>query len=1157
MKNLNKKTILLFTLLVVAFRVLALDVLPSANPQKVDVLRHSYAENSVLQSGKFVKIGIRESGIYRLTYEDIQSMGISPENVRIFGYGGALLEQSFLLPKHDDLPEIAIYMYKGADNVFGAGDYILFYGQGITKWTYESDRKTFTHQQNIYSDFGYYFVTSDAGVGKKISLADAITEHISETPITTFQDYKVHENDLVNLLDINGADGGGREFYGETFLQTRSYDFNFSFPNIISSEEIKVKLDVAAASPNTDSYFKLSLNNSQTKTLTVRKLSSSSSYMYAQTAQSVYTFTADKAELNFNLKHTVTESSAKGFLNYLQMNVHRELKMSGSAMSFRNVEHLGADTNQRYVLENANSNVKIWNITEATDIYELPTVTSNNTLEFVEKGSGLQQLIALDLSQAHTFPKPMVIGGVENQNLHALTDVDYVILTHSDFLSQANELANAHRTHNALTVSVVTTDQVYNEFSSGVPDATAYRWVMKMLYDRAKSGVGVAPRYLLLLGDGTYDNRKRFPNSGENKILTYQAKNSTVEAEAYVTDDYFGYLDDNEGLSDVYDKMDIAVGRFPVSTPTEATDLVDKTIRYIKDENKENWKNQLVFMGDDGGSGDGYSHMSQMDYVAENILTNNKSYLGNKIYLDAYKQVISASGEDYPLAKNKLDNLLRNGMLTFFYMGHGNPLYIANEQMVTISDIKTMTNENMAFWAFGTCSFGKFDSQLPSGAEEAVLNPNGGAIAFITAARTVYAEQNKIFLNYLGQNLFKKSNDVHYSIGDAVRIAKNLAYTTQINRLSFVYLGDPAIQLAFPDDYKVATTAINKNSINVPDTLRALSLVTIEGAVLDESDALVEQFNGKVHVLVRDKEEIVTTQDNHNEVETEKHFKFKDRSSTLFNGMVDVEDGKFKIEFMLPKDIKYSYGTGDINYYAYDVTTGEEGSGNFNNFIVGGGTDSIFTDESGPAMKLYLNSSDFRPQGKVNERPVFFAELSDENGINSVGSGIGHDLMLIVDDNPAFSYVLNDRFTTVQNDYTTGVVRYKLPQLEVGKHILTFRAWDLLNNSSSQSFEFEVVEGLSPVINSVSSYPNPVTKGGKVNIVVNHDRPDEVLETIVHIFDVSGRLLYTIEATNANAIAWDLNSMSINQGVYLYQVKIKTSDSEYTSLTNKIVVVGQ
>ncbi len=1148
-----------FIIYIIAFCVLSAWVQASniTQPQYSGSTLHSYAQNSVLKSGKFVKIQIQESGLYRLTYEDIQGMGVNPANVRIFGYGGALLEQSFQLDKYDDLPELPIYMHKGADGVFNAGDYILFYGQGITQWKQESGKTTFTHTRNFYSNYGYYFVSSDAGVGKRITVSDTVVDTTDAHPITTFHDYGVYEKDLVNLIDPQGSNGGGREFYGETFYQTRSYNFVAQFPNIVTTTPITTRLDVAAAVGNTSSQFILTIDGGQSNSLTVSPLSSSSSYTKAKTAHGTFSLNPTQSTFTLGLRHSVTDNAGKGYLNYISLNVERNLKMHGAAMFFRNASHVQSANNSLYTLASAGTSVKIWNITDPAATYEMPAERVEGNLVFAENNTRLQQFVACDLSQANTLPKPEVVGAVANQNLHALSDIDYLILTHPDFIDQANTLAEAHRTINHLSVAVVTTEQVYNEFSSGTPDATAYRWVMKMLYDRANNGQGQAPRYLLLLGDGTFDNRKILHNSGENKILTYQSKNSTIEPDAYVTDDYFGYLDDNEGLSDVYDKMDIAVGRFPVVTVDQASGIVEKTIRYMQNDHPGNWKNQLCFLGDDGGNGDGYSHMSQMDYVAENAMKKNPSYIAHKIYLDAYTQEISASGEAYPLAKNKLDNLLRQGVLTFMYMGHGGSTGITNESMLTVKEIKELSNENLAFWAFGTCSFGKFDSQIASGAEEVILNPVGGAVGMFTAARTVYAEQNKILLNHLVSNLFDRENGKHLSIGDAIRKAKNAASTTQTNKLSFTYLGDPAVKLSFPDEYNVVTTKINNKDVAVADTLRALSVATIEGEVHDQSGSLVNDFNGTVHITVRDKEQIIITQDNHNEVDEDKHFTFKDRSNTLFNGKVNVTDGAFKLEFMLPKDIKYNYGTGDINYYAYNTTTGEEAQGSFGNFVVGGGTDQVFTDSLGPEMKIYLNSPEFVTEGIVNERPVFFAELSDENGINSVGSGIGHDLMLIVNNSPSTSYILNTQFTTAENDFSRGIVSYKLPELPDGKHTLTFRAWDLLNNSTTKSLTFEVVAGSDPTILSVSSYPNPVNKGGKVNIVIKHDRPEEVLETIVYIYDVSGRIVNVIKEKNANSIQWDMSDLSVHQGLYLYHVKIKTNNSEYTSKTNKIIVVGQ
>ncbi len=1105
---------------------------------------HTYADNSVLQTGRFVKIAVQQSGIYRLTYEDLQGMGVNPANARVFGYGGAVLEQSFLLPKNDDLPEVSVYMNKGSDGVFGAGDYILFYAQGVTSWKYESSIKTFTHQQNTYSDYGYYFVSSDAGVGNKIALSDETLVATDAHQVTVFQDYQVHEKDLINLVDVQGSDGAGREFYGETFFQPRSYDFSFSFPNIDKATPLIAKLNVATRLSNATTYFDLTHADVK-QTLSVGNFAATGKYQ----------FTPSSDNLTFRLAHRVSDVSTCGYLNYLQLNVQRNLTMSGAALFFRNVENIGSTQNSLYKLAEAGSDVKIWNITNPTCPVEMPVNKNGTSLEFVATNSTLQQFVACDISKANTFPKPTVIGEVASQNLHALSDIDYVILTHPDFISQANVLAEVHRVNNNLTVAVVTPQQVYNEFSSGTPDATAYRWLMKMLYDRAAQGLGTAPKYLLLLGDGTFDNRKKLINSGSNKILTYQAENSIDEISAYVTDDYFAYLDNNEGLSDVRAKMDIAVGRFPVTTQQQATDLVQKTIRYMTDENKGNWKNQLCFLGDDGDDG---THMIQVNEIADYVLANNPSYVVNKIYLDAYIQQTTASGEQYPMAEAKLDNLLQKGLLYFVYMGHGNPSYLSNEMILTTNEIKKMKNTNMAFWAFGTCSFGKFDSQSPSGAEESVLNPNAAAVGMLTAARTVYAPLNKTLLKNLSGKLFEKQADGnHVSIGEAIRLAKNMSTSTGINRLSYIYMGDPAIVLNFADEYNVTTTKINGEDVAKTDTLNALSIATVEGEVCTSDGSVASNFNGKVHILIRDKSHVIVTQDNHNELETASHFQYIDRTASLFNGKVNVENGTFKLTFMVPKDIKYNYGKGDINYYAYDEQTGDEAIGNFSNFVVGGGTNMEFDDVEGPQMKIYLNTPEFKSTEKVNETPVFFAELSDENGINSVGSGIGHDLKLTLNNDPYTSYVLNDQFVTTENDYTSGLVRYTLPELPQGKHVLSFRAWDLLNNSTTHEIEFEVVEDLKMKILSVSSYPNPVRVGQNVRIVVMHDRPDDILETTVHLFDLSGRLIQTKVEPNANDIVWDLADIQLSQGMYLYQVKVKTTDEEFVSLTNKIMVVGQ
>ena len=1107
---------------------------------------HTYAQSSVLAQCKFVKIHIPTSSVYKLTYEDLVNMGIDAPNVRIFGFGGAVLDQNFMLPKIDDLPETAIWMEKGSDGVFNAGDYILFYAQDANHWTYDNSKSMFTHTVNTYSKYGYYFVTSDAGTGKKIS--DEINDIPASATINNvqeFTDYQLHEKDLFSITQ------SGKEFYGETFNDVISYDFPFTFPNAVTTNSTTVRLDVAA-STSVASNFTLSLNGGQTKTLSVAKKTDGDNYEQAKASSGIFSFTPQSDTFNFNVSFSKSVSTAVGYLNYLEINARRQLKMTGSTMQFQNVDYLGQNTYNRYQLSNANGNVKIWDITDPQNIGNIVTDNTGGNLSFVASGNTVSTYLAIDPTAVSSFPKPEVDGVVPNQNLHGLAQADMVIITHPDFLAQAETLAQAHREKDNLTVAVVTTDQVYNEFSSGTPDATAYRWIMKMLYDHAlaNNNTNDLPKYLLLFGRGSYDNRKIRPDSGDALTLTYQAENSLVLTLSYVTDDYFGLLDDNEGSQVPSNLMDIGVGRFPVKTVQEAADIVNKTIGYINNQNKGAWKNQLCFLADDG---DAALHMKQADSVAVSVARTFPAYQVNKIYLDAYLQEVTASGQSYPLAKNRFMNLLRSGLFLLDFTGHAAPSAWTNENILTIADVKSLSNQHLPIIVGATCDFLQFDSQNVSGGEQIVLNPLGGGIGILSAARPVYASQNLTINKLFCENLFKKKNGENQRIGDVLSYAKNNV-GTEINKLSYIFMGDPAVELTYPTKYQILTSKVNESTAFGNDTLRALSTATIQGFIADENGTKITGFNGILHAIVLDKIQRITTLNN----EGDGGMTYSDRPNTLFSGDAVVTNGAFSFSFMLPKDIKYNYGTGRIDYYAQENMDGSEAQGYFENFIIGGTNNEIINDTDGPAVQLYLNSTNFVPKDKVNETPLFIANVNDPHGINTIGSGIGHDVMLTIDEDPSQSYILNDYFQATANSYTDGVVKFKLTELANGKHTLTFRVWDLLNNSTTQTTEFEVVKGLTPTIFSVYNYPNPVKT--QTSIIVNHDRPETILNTIVEIFDLSGRKIWSFSQSSADNISWNLitnDGNKVKSGIYLYKVSIKTSDSDITSKTNKMLITEQ
>lgn len=1123
--------------------VLLMAVLVSVSAVHANI--HSFNSQSVLSSGKFVKIRIKETGIYKLSFEDLNSMGVNPGNVRIFGYGGALLPQSFLMAKHDDLPEVAVHMETGSDGIFNAGDYVLFYAQGPVSWNYDTSRGMFVHQPHHYASHGYYFVTSDTGTGRKISLAsEELPSGQTPNSITSFTDFAVYEKDLQSLAN------SGKEFYGETFGDMLSkLDIRFNFANVLKQNgAIRARLDVAANS-TVQSEFVLTLGGAQEKKITVARRSQNNEYEKGQAANGSFTFDASADALDFRLSYTQTVSTGKGYLNYLSVNVKRSLTMSGPWMRFQNTDFLGSGSYNRYILSDAGANTQIWEITDPVNIRRMNTVKEGNLLSFTAPAKTLRSYVAINPSSAASFPKPEVVGLVPNQNLHGMAQVDMLIITHPNFLQQARRLADVHNALDEISVGVVTTEQVYNEFSSGTPDATAYRWVLKMLYDRA-SDLGqleLRPKSLLLFGRGSFDNRKLIPNSAESFVLTYQTEQSLSETLSYVSDDYFTFLEDHEGNRVDAHSMDVGVGRFPVTTIQEATDVVNKTINYMENKQRGIWKNQLCYLADDG---DGALHMRDADSVAVMIARNHPSYQISKIYLDAYQQTVNASGETYPLARTQFHNLLRNGMLFLNFVGHAGVAGWTNEKVLTTADVKALSNKNLPLWVGATCDFLQFDNVTVSAGEYVLLNPVGGGIGIISAARPVYASYNKHINQKINQFLFMKENGKHLTVGEVLRRAKN-SLGTETNKLSYILVGDPSLRLNFPTGYQVVATEINGNPIEGRDTLKALSVTRIRGIIADEQGNHIQDFTGKVHVELFDKIQKIRTLNN----DKNGDMTYYDRPDKLFSGVAEVRDGTFEVSFVIPRDIKYNYGTGRLNFYAEENEGGAEAQGMLERFYLGGSDENVENETEGPEVKIYLNTADFKSGDQTNETPLFMAEVSDKSGINQVGSGIGHDIMLVIDNDPGQSYKLNEYYTSSSGDYTRGTVRFKIPELSTGKHTLTFRIWDMMNNSTVQTLDIEVVKGLEPVIFNIYNYPNPVQSSTR--FVVEHDRPETVIAAQVDIFDVSGRRVWTFNQSTLDEIYWDVKDSfgrQLSTGVYLYRISITTSKGKVESKINKFVL---
>lgn len=759
------------------------------------------------------------------------------------------------------------------------------------------------------------------------------------------------------------------------------------------------------------------------------------------------------------------------------------------------------------------------------------------------------------------IPTPEYVYNITNQDHHADSQADMIIIipTSQKLLAQAKRLKAFHESHDSLKVNIVPADELYNEFSSGTPDANAYRRYIKMLYDRAESD-NEMPKYLLLMGDGSFDNRMITSDlkneSPDDYLLCFESENSFNEINCYVDDNWYGLLDDGEGSNPRNrDMADIAIGRFPVTTAEEAKIMVDKTINYVNNSNAGDWQNTIMFMGDDGNEN---IHMHDLNEVADYISSEHPEFITKKVIWDAYQRVISSDGASYPEATKLIKQQQQKGALIMDYAGHGSQNQMSHEKVLMLSDFKNFRNTNLPLWVTASCDIMPFDMPMETIGESAVLNSKGGAVAFFGTTRTVYAtynkQINKAFLKYALSTV----DGMRVTIGEAQRLAKNYMITSGLdrtnNKLQYSLLGDPAIALNIPTP-KIIIDSINNETVSASNLaqMKAGQLITVKGHINDNN------FNGVISATVRDAKEKITCRRN-DETSADTAFVFSDRTKNIFNGSSPVNNSRFSFSFAVPKDISYSNQTGLINLFAVNNDNTQTLNGYNEDFTIGGDT-LAKNDSIGPSIYCYLNSTSFADGGKVNATPYFFAQISDKNGLNVTGNSIGHDLELIIDNETSKTYILNENFTYDFSSYTSGSTYYSLPELSEGMHTLKFRAWDIYNNSSTAELKFNVVKGLEPTIFNISCTNNPASTN--TTFVITNDRIASDVDICIDVFDMSGRILWTHKesgssTSNTYTVNWNLTTdtgAAIQTGVYLYRVRLSSDGSSKASKAKKLIII--
>ncbi|MCW1147965.1 type IX secretion system sortase PorU [Flavobacterium lacisediminis] len=1129
--------------------------------------------NSVLATGSWYRFYVEKSGIYKISKSFLQSLGfnvnVDPRNIKIYGNGGRMLPLNNSLPYSDDLVENAIQFSGEDDGVFDNNDYILFYAEGVDTWNTESLTSV-----NLFADKSYYYVTSSGGAGKRIQLA---TEP-SGTPtlnFSKFDDVLYYEKDLVNVGKV------GRRWFGEQFNITNEQTFDFTIPNLDNVTPISIYVNTASKSFG-NSSFAFKVNNQDIGSINFPALVAFSGVEgYESAINNSISVTSNTISVKLTYNNGGVPSS-NGYLDFIKISSKRNLVGFGKQFSFFNNDEQNNVGIGQYTITTAANIPQVWDVTDLSNVAKYEN-TAGATFSFKVNLGNQRKYVALDLSDTYV-PLKEANSVVQNQNIKGtifnnnqgnFQDIDYLIITPQFLITQAERLADFHRNNSGLSVRVITLEKIYQEFSSGKQDIAAIRNLIKYVYWNA-SVPDKRVKYVNLFGDASYDYKSRlFSNTnivpvfhGFNPFSSDINNISNMSLySSFMSDDFYGLMDGGEGqMNGGFDGIDIAVGRMLVSNIGQAKEMVDKVVEYHDEQSYGRWRNNYVIYSDDADNTTDATLQFGLDNLA-NTLTTQKPFVNvKKIHADAYIQQVAAGGERYPEAKNDFLDALEQGALVFNYFGHGNEEALARERLFEKIDAQNLTNRyRYPLFITITCEFTRFDDPNRfTGGEYMYWNKSGGAIALAATTRQIGVTTGFVMNNYLSEYLYAFGSTNYPTISEALRLTK-LA-TTSDNRRVVSFIGDPAVKLAIPRP-KVVLTKVNDVPVNQPlPVLQALSLVKITGEVWDENDAVISNYNGDLAVQIFDKDINRSTLGNNGVTNGSGLIimNFVTLGETVFRGNASVVNGQFEFSFVVPQDIRVPVGNGKISFYAKRDAPNLDNQTGFDKTIqIGGVNVNAPTDSNPPTVQLYMNDESFASGGITNCSPYLIAILKDENGINTA-SGIGHDIVAILDGDESNPYVLNEYYETENDDYTTGKVRFPFRDLTPGMHTILFKAWDVYNNLVTAEIQFNAVcsdEGLR--IEKVLNYPNPFVS--YTEFWFSHNMPFEPLDVQVQILTISGKLVKTInqqvitDGFLCREITWDGKDDfgdKIGKGVYVYKLTVRsTTTGKSVEKFEKLVIL--
>ncbi|MFN3950787.1 MAG: type IX secretion system sortase PorU [Thermaurantimonas sp.] len=1111
-----------------------------------------FAGTSVLNTGKWLKVGVDKDGIYRITPQFLAANGITGDfridEIAVYGNAEGLLPEVAGARKTDDLIENAVLAFDAnGDGIFNGNDYILFYAKAAHRWEYNSSTGNFQHIYHWYADRGVYFIRLDQQGAKRITPTQQASGPATDI-CNSFDDYAFLEESKFNMLRT------GRQWFGDVFDFRLSYLYSFNFPNPVAGEPYTITIRAIARSTIPGTFLEARLGNQPIVQLNFPAVAQGDfSDRYTAVTQSG-NLNPGNGGISLNLVfNNSANPGATAWLDWIRINGRRQLSMTSNQLIFRDIRTVGQGKITQFQIQNAPQGLMVWDVSHPAKYHALTGTITSNTWQSLQHTDTLREFVAFVGSN---FPTPAFLNQVPNQNLHGESAADYIIITHPSFLNASKKLDEYRAQKNGYRTLVVTTEEIYNEYSSGVQDIAAIRDFLRHQYTKAPAGQGL--KYVALMGTASYDYRDVLSDN-TNFVPAYQSIPSFNLFTSFVTDDFYGQLDAGEGGNLLAGNLDVAIGRFTVRTAAEASAVVNKVIHYeTAAQARGSWRSDLLWVTDDVDAAWERSFMETSERISGHVKARYPFFNHQKVYADAYVQISTSGTQLYPEAREDIFRSVQRGNLITNYIGHGGEVGWGYEQYLRIEDIEAWNNlDNLPLFVTITCEFTRFDEVWRVSAGERVLtNPKGAGIALISTTRAVGAFTGMQLNELIFDTIFTKDPDGYLPLGIVTKYAKN--GTGNSDRLRFSYIGDPALRLPIPINNSLLT-AINSTPIaQFTDTLKALDKVRIEAKITDPNNQVLTSFIGESEIRVFDKPVRRTTLVNDG---VGLPFDFETQNALIYRGRSSVQNGSYSAEFIIPKDINLSFGNGRFSLYS--LNDEDQAIGFYDQTIVGGLNENAPEDRTGPDISIYLNDENFVMGGITGQSPLLIVKLSDSSGINALGNSIGRDIVAILNGLEDQPIVLNEYYKADLNTFKSGVVRYPFFNLAEGHYTLSVRAWDTYNNPNTAFTEFIVTSSTDLVIRHLLNYPNPFTTSTKFQF--EHNRPNHPLEVTIQIFTVAGRLVKTIHqfvqspGSRVTDIHWDgLDDFGdrIGKGVYIYRLKVRSAiDESKAEQYEKLVIL--